>query len=270
MDWLSQVEERLIHEFRRRGSALIALSGGVDSSVVAALAFKALGGRAVAVTFSSPLNPPRLLEEAAEVAREVGIEHLVLEVDELTLPSVAGNLPERCYECKRLRFSAALRLADELGLACVAEGSNLDDASHYRPGLRALRELGVWSPLLEAGLRRGWVVELARRMKLSTADKPPESCLATRFPYGRGLSLEGLRRVAAAEELVRELCGVRLVRARDHGGLVRLEVGADEAFKVLERHLELASRLKELGYAYVALDLEGYRQGSWDAVRKAF
>ena len=253
MDPLSQVEERLVEEFKRRGSVLVALSGGVDSSVVAALAFKALKDRAAAVTFSSPLHPSWEVVEAAKVASEIGVKHLVLEVDELELPSVAGNLPERCYECKRLRFSKALKLAEELRLSYLAEGSNLDDVAQYRPGLKALRELGVWSPLLEAGLRRSQVVELARRLGLSVAEKPPSTCLATRFPYGRRLTVDLLRRIAEAERLIKELCGIGLVRARDHGGLVRIEVEASEALKILEKRFELASRLKELGYAFVGV-----------------
>ena len=259
-----ELEARLIEAIRGAGPSLIALSGGVDSSVVARAAVEALGrGGCVAVTFSSPLHPPRELEAAREVARLIGVEHVVIELNELELPSVARNERDRCYACKRHRFEAAWRLARELGLASVIEGTNLDDLRTYRPGVRALRELGVKSPLIEVGLGRREVLVLARRWGLPV--RASTACLATRFPYGRPLSLEALRRVAVAEEEVARLLGVEgHLRVRDHGDLARVEVDVEALGLVLKHREEVVGRLKALGYRFVALDLEGYRPGSFD------
>jgi uncharacterized protein len=267
MDELRRAEEAVVEALKRRGSILVALSGGVDSSVVAALAFKALKDRAAAVTISSPLHPPWEVEEARRVAERIGLRHAVLRLNELEDPSVAGNRPDRCYHCKRLRFTAALKLAEELELSCVADGTNADDLSDRRPGLKALRELNVFSPLAEAGLGKREVRGLAARLGLPSTHRPSSACLATRFPYGRPLTLEALRRVAEGERVVAETLGAwGCVRVRDHGDLARIEVerGLVEALVKPEVALKVASRLKGLGYRFVAVDLEGYRRGSWD------
>ncbi len=264
--WLKEAEEKVVEALKRRGSVLIAFSGGVDSSVVAALAFKALKEKAVAITFKSPLHPPWELEEAEEIAEEIGVKHLTVDVNELELSDVVNNTPNRCYSCKSLRFSKAVELASKLKLNCVVDGTNADDVKQWRPGLRALKELGIHSPLLEAGLGEREVRELAKELGLAVSEKPHSSCLATRFPYGRRLSVELLRRVAEAEKIVKEVAGVKQVRVRDHGDLARVEVEASEHKRLVEGHVAqtLASRLKKLGYRFVSLDLEGYRFGSFD------
>ncbi len=267
--WLKEAEERLLRVIESKGSLLVALSGGVDSSVVAAAAFKALKGRCAAVTFNSPLHPPWEVEEARRVAEHIGVKHVVLDLNELELPSVAGNQRDRCYACKRLRFTLALKLAEELGLKYVADGTNVDDFSEHRPGLKALKELGIASPLIEAGLGRKEVRGLAMRWGLPSAYRPSSACLATRFPYGRTLTLEALRKVAEAERVVVEVVGARgHVRVRDHGDLARIEVdqGLVEILARPKVALKVASELKKLGYRFVALDLEGYRPGSFDQV----
>ena len=183
-------------EMRARGSLLVALSGGLDSSVVAALAKAALGERAVAATIASPLTPSYELADARRVAAFLGMRHLTIWLDELRLREVRENGPRRCYACKRYRYEEILQVAEALGLRAVADGTTASDVGQHRPGLRAVEELGIYTPLLNHGLTRAEVRELARQMGLPTAEKAPNSCLATRFPPGHELRPEELRPVS--------------------------------------------------------------------------
>jgi uncharacterized protein len=244
-------------------SVLVAYSGGVDSTFLLRVALEVLGESVLAITAKSPIHPASESAAAGELARRLGARHLFIEADELDDPDFARNPPERCYLCKRSLFARLKELAEEHGLREVIEGSNYDDLGEYRPGLKALQELGVRSPLVEAGLTKAEIRALSRQMGLPTWDKPAQACLATRFPYGELLTREKLRRVEEAEEFLRSL-GLGQLRVRDHHPLARIEVAQKEMFRLLREAARIVEELKKLGYTYITLDLEGYRTGSMD------
>jgi uncharacterized protein len=264
-DPLHEKLDCLLDDLKGHGSVAVAFSGGVDSSFLLACAHKALGDRAVAVTGRSLSFPVRELEEARAFAAGLGVTHWEVDSEELGLEGFADNPPNRCYMCKKALLGKLLELARSKGIACVAEGSTKDDEGDYRPGLRAVAELGVASPLRSAGLAKEEVRLLSREMGLATWDKPSFACLASRFPYGERIDAERLRRIDQAETyLIGQ--GFRQVRVRFHeqGRLARLET--DEAgFRLLSDAAlreGVRNRLKELGFVYVALDLGGYASGS--------
>ncbi len=259
---LRSLVDKLIEEIKKMESVLVAFSGGVDSSVLAALAYKALGDRALAVTINSPLLPHGELDEAVEVARRIGIRHLVVEFNELELPGFPDNPRDRCYVCKKARLVVLKDVASREGLKAVLDGATKSDLSDYRPGIRALAEEGVRSPLLEAGLSKDEVRGMARLLGLPVHNKPPSSCLATRIPYGQKITLEKLRRIGSAERVIKERLGASLVRVRLHGDdLARIEVDPRERRLFFSEEVLdfIVSELKRLGFRVVALDLEGYR-----------
>lgn len=247
--------------------ALVAFSGGVDSTLLLHAAQEALPGRVLAVTARSATTPREEVEQARELAALVGVPHQVVDSDELDDPDFRANSPQRCYHCKRIRFGALVELAREWGLAAVLEGSNVDDDADYRPGARAVRELGVRSPLREAGLTKGEIRALSRQHGLPTWDKPALACLASRVPYGVELDEPRLARIGAAERSLREL-GLVQLRVRDHGDVARVEVPPGEIAAVAgaPRRDEVVAALRAAGYRYVALDLEGYRTGAMNEV----
>ena len=253
----------LLARLQELGSTAVAFSAGVDSTLLLKAAHDALGEKAAAVTVRSAFVPARELEEAEAFCRAEGIRHILLDVDVLALPKVRDNPPDRCYHCKKALFTRIQRAAAELGLGVVIEGSNADDLGDYRPGMRALRELGIRSPLLELGLTKAEIRALSRELGLPTGDKPAMACLATRFVTGRPLDEEGLRRVERAEEAIREL-GFRQLRVRVHGDLARIELDREALPRMLEGGLAdtVRDRLLALGFRYVTLDLGGYRTGS--------
>lgn len=249
----------------RRG-LVVALSGGVDSSLLLAAAARAGVRPLLAVTVASPLVPSGEVERAREVAAALDVDHRVLELDPLAIAEVRANPKDRCAHCKRAILSALFDVAREEGLEAVAEGSNRDDEAAYRPGRRAVRELGVLSPLAEAGLGKADVRALAAELGLPSATAPSMPCLATRIPYGEPLELERLCRIDRAEAAARRLVAGSL-RVRDHGTVARLEVEPAEVERLgrdAGARAALVAALKAAGYLYVALDLEGYRSGAMD------
>lgn len=245
------------------GSAVVAYSGGVDSGLLAYAAYQALGERMLAVTVSSELDIPGPTQRAQAFAAEVGFPHTTLTLPVLDNPDIVRNPPDRCYFCKRSILQLLHGYAADHGYAVVVEGQNADDAGDYRPGRHAVLETGTHSPLLESGLAKADIRALAQALGLSIWDLPSSPCLATRIPYGEPLTAPALSRIAAAEAFLHEL-GAKVVRVRAHGDLARVEVAEDDLPQVLTHHCLVVTRLRELGFRYVTLDLAGYRQGSMD------
>jgi pyridinium-3,5-biscarboxylic acid mononucleotide sulfurtransferase len=247
------------------GSALVAFSGGVDSSLALAVAARALPKESVlAVTSNNETYLPSELEQAEAFVRSLGVEHLVVNTRELDDPNYARNPANRCYFCKSTLYSDLRALAQEKGYACVVDGANKDDEGDYRPGRKAAKEIGVASPLAMAGLGKAEVRELARYLGLRTWDKPALACLSSRFPYGQEITPEKLAQVAKGEEFMRSR-GYEQVRVRHHGEIARLEVGAAELERAFSEREEISAELKAAGFLYVTLDLGGYKPGSLNA-----
>ena len=256
--------EALSRTLRGFDRLAVAVSGGVDSAFLLRVACDTLGpGRVTALTARSRLAPAGELEDAAALCRAVGVRRERVDFEPLAVEGFAGNPPDRCYLCKRALFGALLERCADLHLGPLAEGTNADDALDYRPGLRALRELGVRSPLLEAGLSKDAIRALSRDLDLPIWDKPGQACLATRFPHGDRITADGLARVKAAECLLRDTVpGLRQVRVRVHGPLARIEVPPETFPSVMAQSARIASGLRALGYSFVSLDLDGFRSGS--------
>lgn len=262
---LAEKWHRLLEILNEIRSAAVAYSGGVDSALLATATYLALGERMAAYTIRSVLESPETIQAAAELAAQVGFRHYCIDFDDLAQPAFRANPPERCYYCKLERLRAVGKLAAQNDLESLLEGSNADDEGQRRPGRRALKELGVQSPLAQAGLGKTEIRALARALGLPVWDTPSLPCLATRFPYGMQITLAGLERVAAAEAILHER-GYRLVRVRDYGSMARIEVDPQMLERLATDHQEVTEKLLELGYKHVALDLMGYRSGSLDEV----
>jgi len=253
-----------IEDLRRFDGVVIAFSGGVDSAVVAALANEAIGDRAVACTAKSETLPAAELTDAKRVADEIGIRHEIVSFSELDSDAFAENDDERCYHCRSMRLGRMFDTARKLDIETVCDGTNASDPGEgHRPGLRAVEEMNAYSPLLEHDITKEEVRSIAREYDLSVADKPSMACLSSRIPTGLEVTEERLSRVEKAETLLRTW-GFEQFRVRDHDGLARIEVGADELDRALDPEFAAAVRrhLTDVGFDHVTLDLEGYRTGS--------
>ncbi len=244
---------------------IVAFSGGVDSSLLLKLVCEAAGkpDRIYAVTMQTRLHPVCEIEHAKKVAEEIGASHLVIPVDELEEAGIRQNPPDRCYLCKKHLFTKLLLKAEELGIHNILEGTNEDDLHVYRPGLKAIRELGVISPLAEAVFTKEEVRRLAEEYGLSVSDRPATPCLATRFPYGAALSYEEIQKVEQGEAYLKGF-GLYNVRLRIHGEIARIEVDIGEFPVLLQYRSHIINYIRHLGYPYITLDLEGFRSGSMD------
>ncbi|MFY9583382.1 MAG: ATP-dependent sacrificial sulfur transferase LarE [Candidatus Acidiferrales bacterium] len=259
-------QEQLFRRLRRLNSLLVAFSGGADSAYLAWAAHRILGEKVLAVTALSPSFSAHDRRQAESFVREVGLRHECIETREFDNPLYVANNPDRCYHCKTELFSELVRLAAARGFAAVAYGANADDLHDFRPGHRAAAEYGVLAPLLEARLTKAEIRELSLRAGLSTWERPAASCLSSRVPYGTPVTVENLTRIERGENILREL-GFRQFRVRAHQDLARIEIAPAELPRALNLEMAraLTERMKPLGFSYVTLDLEGYRQGSLNA-----
>ncbi len=267
MDELHEKKRVLDEYLASLGSVAVAFSGGVDSSFLLKCAHDVLGERAVAVTARSSTFPQRELRESSEFAARYGIRQELVDSEELDIRGYADNPADRCYYCKSELFSKLRAVADRLGIAAVAEGSNMDDLGDYRPGLKAAAERGAVSPLRKAGLCKQEIRALSREMGLPTWDKPSFACLASRVPYGQKITREKLEAIDRAEQFLMDE-GFRQVRVRHHGAVARIELPPADMPRVFENGLaaRIDAFFRSLGFTYVALDLGGYRTGSMNDV----
>ena len=266
---LSAKKKILAEMLKDLGSVLIAFSGGVDSTFLLAVAHQVLGENAVACTATSLIYPSRELKEAIAFTKREGIAHELIPFDAMKLSGFSANNPDRCYHCKKHVFHELKNLAEQKGLKCVAHAVNMDDLSDYRPGLRAAEEMGVVAPLVDARLTKKEIRLLSKEMGLRTWDKPPMACLASRIPFGQAITAEKLRMIGEAEEFLADL-GFLQYRVRCHESLARIEVETEDLQRIMEKPIRdrIISKLREIGFIHIALDLEGYISGSLNRMIK--
>jgi uncharacterized protein len=247
------------------GSVLVACSGGVDSVLLAAVAARTLGDKAVAATAVSPSLASGELDDARAAAKAAGIRHIEVATTEIDNPAYAENSPNRCFHCKDTAYDAFKALASSEGLAVVIDGTNADDSEDFRPGRKAAHAHGVRSPLAEAGMTKQDIREWAKELGLDVWDKPAAACLSSRIPYGSPVTVVKLRRIDQAEAALKQL-GFRQCRVRDHDTVARIEIPAVEFPQVLEHRDSILAACRKAGFTYISLDLEGFRSGSMNEV----
>lgn len=259
--------EKLKNKLAELENALIAYSGGVDSTLLLKVAADVLGKKLTAVTAHSEVTPPHDYEEAVIFAESLGVNYIVIKTDELQDANFVSNPPDRCYHCKSMLFKRLSEIAREKKIKWLLDGSNFDDITDYRPGSRAAKEFGVISPLKEAGLTKDEIRALSKEMSLPTWDKAASPCLASRVPYGQVITPEKLSRIGQSEEYLRTF-GIKELRVRDHGDVARIEFPVDKMSLFLDETTrdKIIDKLKSFGYKYVALDLQGFRSGSLNEV----
>ncbi len=267
MSNLSEKYEELRRFIKEKGEdgAAIALSGGVDSTTLAAICHKVLGEKAVAVTAKSSTYPANEMKEAQNIAREIGIRHYVVESGELSNENFVRNPEDHCYYCKADLLGCIQALEKRLGFKVIFEGTNFSDLTGHRPGFRAIEERkNVFSPWVENEFTKEEIRVLAQKLGLSVHDKPSLACLASRIPFGERITEERLERVGKAEQFIKDATGIRQLRVRDHDGLARIEVGREERKLLHDTAImdKIAEELKHLGFKFATIDMEGYRTGS--------
>ncbi len=257
--------DKLRKVIKEKNSIVIAFSGGVDSTLIAKVAYDELGERSIAVTIESDTLSKRELEIAKKVAKEIGIEHRIVELSELDNIEFVKNPVDRCYHCKKEEMEVMKQVAADKGFSSIAFGVNLSDFSEHRPGITALREENFFEPLVEAGIGKEHISRIAAELNLSNYDLPSTTCLASRIPYGEEITKKKLNRIEGGESFLFSL-GFTQVRVRNYKNIARIEVAEDEIGKVVENRKEIYNKFKELGFVYVSLDLLGYRSGSMNEV----
>jgi len=254
-------KKKLISILQKLDSLVIAFSGGVDSTFL--LAHDCLKTNVVAITAESPIHPEREKEEAVALAKKIGARHIIVQSREINQSDFLANPRNRCYICKKYILEDIIQLAAEMGISHIAHGANIDDLNDFRPGFKAADELGILSPLIEANMTKSDIRTLSKEIHLSTWDKPSNACLASRIPYGTRITRNALSMIDQAEAFILNL-GLKTCRVRHHGDVARIETSVDDMDKILNKknREKIIQKLKELGYKHVAIDLEGYVQGS--------
>jgi len=266
----SQKLKKLQENLKGMESVLITFSGGVDSTFLLKVTHDVLNDKVMAATFSSPIHFSYELKEARKIAHRLGVKHIISHARECENEDFIKNTADRCYFCKKELFKELKKIARKNNLRLVIDGSNYDDFRSFRPGKKALRELGIRSPLAEVGLRKEEIREISKELGLPTWNRPSQTCLVTRIPYGERITKKRLERIEKGEEFLKGL-GLKEVRLRDYGDMARIEVSPKEIRILVKKDIrkKVINRLKKLGYTYISLDLEGYRSGNMDeALRK--
>lgn len=260
---LAEKRDRLLSILKGYGSLIVAYSGGVDSSFLLAMAHEALNKNLLAVTASSPLHPEWETREAENFAKSLGVKHIIIQSKEMNRADFKSNTKERCYLCKKHLMEELLKISSQRNIQHVAHGANIDDFNDYRPGFAAAQEMGIKAPLVDANLTKNDIRYLSKQMNLTTWNKPSMACLASRIPYGTPITIENLKMIEQAEQVLTDI-GFTGCRVRVHGKVARIEVDAEDIKRIMDPNTRsfIVEKLRTIGFFHVAVDLEGYRQGS--------
>ena len=269
MNHLTEKRDRVLSILEGYGSLLVAYSGGVDSSFLLAMACNALNTKLIAVTAVSPLYPEWETREASDFAKSLGVEHLIIQSKIMQRADFISNTKERCYLCKKHLIEDLLKISNDRGIEYVAHGANIDDLDDFRPGFAAAQEMGIKAPLVDAGLTKNDIRRLSKQMNLTTWNKPPMACLASRIPYGTPITVSNLKMVDQAEQVLFGL-GFIGFRVRVHGKVARIEVDFRDIERIIDQKTRslVVEKLRKIGFSHVAVDLEGYHQGSMNRALK--